>query len=253
MAKGPMAWTCPHCVRPTTLTEHNYSTGFNRIDVRVPEHDSIGLWYAAIACPALDCKKLALTVALKKGEYREGEGFVATDQIQIWRILPESSAKPQPDYIPEPLRNDYLEACRISTLSPKASATLSRRCLQGMIRDFWKTTKKPNLKQEIEAIQGMVEPATWKAIDAIREVGNVGAHMEQDINLIVEVDSDEAELLIRLIETLFKDWYVTRQEHYEQMVGLVTLAETKKKKLAEKKKAIYKEAGEAQATGDEGA
>ena len=42
-----------------------------------------------------------------------------------------------PDYIPEAIRKDYMEACAIIDSSPKASATLSRRCLQGMIRDFW--------------------------------------------------------------------------------------------------------------------
>ena len=36
--------------------------------------------------------------------------------------------------IPIPqLMDDYEEACAIVNLSPKASATLSRRCLQGMI------------------------------------------------------------------------------------------------------------------------
>jgi Domain of unknown function (DUF4145) len=53
-----------------------------------------------------------------------------------WRLLPASFAKPLPDYIPEPLRRDYEEACAIRDLSPKASATLIRRCIQGIIRDF---------------------------------------------------------------------------------------------------------------------
>jgi hypothetical protein len=49
---------------------------------------------------------------------------------------------PLPDYIPEQIKDDYYEACSILNLSPKASATLARRCLQGMIRDFWGITKK---------------------------------------------------------------------------------------------------------------
>lgn len=53
-------------------------------------------------------------------------------------IRPQSLFKHFPEYIPQTIRQDYEEACAIITLSPKASATLSRRCLQGMIRDFGK-------------------------------------------------------------------------------------------------------------------
>ena len=61
-------------------------------------------------------------------------------------IYPISSAKQFPTYIPLSIREDYEEACAIVSLSPKASATLSRRCLQGMIRDFWNIKKTTSLK-----------------------------------------------------------------------------------------------------------
>lgn len=57
-------------------------------------------------------------------------------------IHPKYLAKQFPDYIPQQIRNDYEEACAIFNLSPKAYATLSRRTLQGMIRDFWGESKK---------------------------------------------------------------------------------------------------------------
>ena len=72
----------------------------------------------------------------------------------------------------------------IRDLSPKASATLARRALQGMIRDYWKVSKG-RLIDEIDAIKEKVDPITWKAIDAIRRIGNIGAHMEKDINVII--------------------------------------------------------------------
>ena len=72
--------------------------------------------------------------------------------MQSWNLIPPSSAKAFPDYVPKPIRDDYLEACLIRDLSPKASATLSRRCLQGMIRDFW-GIKKTRLVDEIEAVK----------------------------------------------------------------------------------------------------
>ena len=42
--------------------------------------------------------------------------------------------------------------------------------------------------KEIEQIKGKVESLTWQAIDAVREVGNIGAHMGEDVNLIVDIE-----------------------------------------------------------------
>jgi hypothetical protein len=61
----------------------------------------------------------------------------ALDELENeWKLLPESRAKEFPDYVPAAILDDYRQACRIASFSPKASATLARRCLQGMIRDF---------------------------------------------------------------------------------------------------------------------
>ncbi|MCC7300620.1 MAG: DUF4145 domain-containing protein, partial [Verrucomicrobia bacterium] len=121
---------------------------------------------------------------------------------------------------------DYNEACLIQEASPKASATLSRRCLQGIIRDFWKV-KAGRLVDEIEQIKDKTDPLTWEAIDSVRKVGNIGAHMEKDIDLIVDVDPSEAELLIGLIETLIRDWYVTREERKSRLLQIKQVAEQK--------------------------
>lgn len=84
--------------------------------------------------------------------------------------MPASSATPFPDYVPLAIRQDYEEACAIRDLSPKASATLSRRCLQGLIRDYWKIVKS-RLVDEINALEDKVDPDTWAAIDAVRKIG----------------------------------------------------------------------------------
>lgn len=133
-----------------------------------------------------------------------------TEKIHL-NILPNSTAKQYPDYIPQAIRDDYSEACSIVNFSPKASATLSRRCLQGMIRDFWGISK-PRLIDEINELQDKIHATQWKVIDSIRRIGNIGAHMEKDINLIVDIDPDEAQKLIKLIELLIKDWYIQRHE-----------------------------------------
>jgi hypothetical protein len=102
-----------------------------------------------------------------------------------------------------------------------------------MIRDFWKISR-PKLVNEIKELEGKVDPATWQAIDGVRSVGNIGAHMETDINLIVDVDPEEANTLIGLIEFLLKDWYITRHDREEHMQKVIDLAKSK----ADAKKAL---------------
>ena len=126
-------------------------------------------------------------------------------------FFPDSNAKQYPNYIPSLIREDYEEACKILNLSPKASATLSRRCLQGMIRDFHKISKK-TLFDEIEAIETLISPQVSKVLHAVRQIGNIGAHMEKDINTIIEIEPSEANQLIQLIEYLMQEWYINQYE-----------------------------------------
>jgi hypothetical protein len=95
-----------------------------------------------------------------------------------------------------------------------------------MIRDFHDISKG-RLKDEINALKDRVAPQTWQAIDTVRSVGNIGAHMEKDINVIVDVDPQEAAMLIGLIEMLMEDWYINRHEREQQLSNIVALGEDK--------------------------
>ena len=80
-----------------------------------------------------------------------------------------------------------------------------------MIRDFLKIGGK-NLYEEIQQLEGKVTPQQWKAIDGLRKIGNIGAHMESDVNLIIDIDDGEAKKLQKLIEMLLDKWYIARYE-----------------------------------------
>ena len=238
----PFSWTCPYCAQPVTIREDDcveYVYSFH-YDAERTVHGEIGLGITAIACPNPVCRKLWLRVIFGSFKYIH-ERDIITDELQSWQLMPQSEAKPQPDYIPPAIVEDYKEACLIRDLSPKASATLSRRCLQGMIREFWKVKRKRNLWEEIEAIKDKVDALTWKAIHGVREIGNIGAHMKEDINLIVDVEPKEAQVLIGLIEMLFKDWYVARKEKEDRVADMIALSEVKKQTITEAKKKAVEE------------
>jgi hypothetical protein len=218
-------WTCPFCDRATTITDNDEQSGETRLTIK----NSVGLRQLTtvfVVCPNPNCKRFTLVAALAELNRNQHGGFVAGQPLQYWQLIPDSKAKPFPNYIPSGILNDYTEACRIRDLSPKASATLARRCLQGMIRHFW-NVKGKRLVDEIEAIKDKIDPLDWDAIEAVRKVGNIGAHMEADVNVIVDVEPGEAELLIGLIESLLKDWYVARENKRAHREALVKLAAEK--------------------------
>lgn len=142
-------------------------------------------------------------------------------------IIPNSLARDYSNVVPSHIQEDYSEAYAILHLSPKASATLSRRCIQSMIRDYWKVTKK-TLYQEIEAIKPNLNTLQTEAIDVLREIGNIGAHPNKDINTIIDINPEDAEKLIKLIEYFIKEWYIAKYEQTKLLKDVKSLGESKK-------------------------
>ncbi len=222
------SWKCPFCDRYSTVTDENISSNEFTFDDE-NKFGKLRLKTESITCPNPDCREFTLEASLferrlisdrNNGYYKDG------DLLSSWKLRPQSFARPLPNYIPQAIKEDYEESCLILSLSPKASATLARRCLQGMIRDFW-SIRPQNLFQEIEYIKDKLDSDTWEAIDVVRKVGNIGAHMERDINQIVEVGENEAGLLIGLIEMLIEEWYVSRHERQQRLAQIKQLGQDK--------------------------
>ncbi len=219
-----MHYHCPYCSHHATLNATDVFRYYQYINVNKSACGLIGIVIDAFTCPNKDCRQLKLKVLLKSATQYGDEGQIVRNE---WQLLPQSEAKVMPDYVPQPIVEDYYEACKIKDLSPKASATLARRCLQGMIRDFHGISKN-TLNEEIQALEDIVPSDVWTSIDAVRKVGNIGAHMKKDIDIIVNVEPEEAQLLLSLIEQLVDDWYVTRQDRKLRAEKIQALAVSKK-------------------------
>lgn len=219
-------WVCPYCDRAASITDQSFSTSVFKFQDNNKENCVLAISTVAITCPRRDCREYEISARLHKWDSERNR---LGSSLLEWKLRPQSNAKPLPEYIPKPIRDDYQEACLVRNLSPKASATLSRRCLQGIIRDYWGVSKA-RLIDEINDLKGTIDQSTWDAINAVRSIGNIGAHMEKDINVIIDVEPEEAQLLIGLIEILLKDWYVARHERDQHLQGIVALAQAKKPK-----------------------
>ncbi|MDE7445831.1 MAG: DUF4145 domain-containing protein [Lachnospiraceae bacterium] len=212
------SFRCPYCSIVMPITHATYADQYPAFNSNYGynhgEYYESTILISFFKCPS--CEKYTV--------FAEGKGTSVKNINTI--MQPNSLAKQFPDYIPEAIRNDYEEACAIVNLSPKASATLSRRCLQGMIRDFWEI-KESNLAKAIEKLEGNIPATQWKVIDGVRRIGNIGAHMEKDINLIVDIEPNEAQKLIKLIEHLLEQWYINRHEQEQLYADIIGIDESK--------------------------
>ncbi|WP_434684296.1 DUF4145 domain-containing protein [Pseudanabaena minima] len=193
---------CPHC-------SVGVSFEFGKIvweeeDVEKPDM-GYGIFYDH--CP--ECADLV--VLFKRGSYKEKKSDYYTDSY-LEDILFEEIIYPKfvnrkvETEVPERYRKDFLEACAVLPISAKASAALSRRILQDILREHFKI-KHSSLATEIEQFIALKDVPSYlsQAVDAIRNIGNFAAHPLKDTNTgeIVEVESGEAEWLLDVLESLF--------------------------------------------------
>jgi uncharacterized protein DUF4145 len=226
-----LVWTCPYCQHLSTLTDEDRTYSLHPLLPKAWEGE-LALVTKYIVCPNPKCRHYSLSVSIHwfqpQMQFRSDYDSRLGQVVKTWTLVPASNAKAFPHYVPQTVREDYEQACLIRELSPKASATLARRALQGMIRDFW-GVRENRLIDEIEVLRDKVDSMTWEAIDALRRIGNIGAHMEKDVNEIIDVAPDEATKLISLIEFLVQDWYVTRAEKEARLRELAKIGASKRR------------------------
>ena len=153
------------------------------------------------ACPA--CSKII--VAIDETHVRNPAIIHGT-----WLAYPKQASRaPLPPDVPSPYRQDYVEACNVLADSAKASAAISRRCLQMILRDVAKV-KPSDLSKEIDEVLPRLPSHLAEAIDAIRNIGNLAAHPSKSTNTgaVVDVEPGEAEWLLEVLEGLFDFYFI---------------------------------------------
>ncbi len=177
-------------------------------------------------CPS--CNKS--TVYLLTGTYDNKQKFT---EFSKELIFPHTTGRPPvPSQVPRSLADEYNEASAVLSKSAKASAALSRRILQSVLRDY-AHVKKGDLAEEVQEVIDRKElPSRLaEAIDAIRNIGNFATHPSKSTRTgeIVPVEEGEAEWLLDTIDGLFDHYFV-----------LPAKMDEKKQKLNQKLKEIGK-------------
>ena len=142
--------------------------------------DKDGGWIIArMACPS--CKRFVLILRNGTPQNSTNGSFIGINSVlpaKSLLVYPKSSSRePCPTEVPSEFADDYKEACLVIADSPKASAALTRRCLQNLLRDYFKV-RHGNLADEIQQVldSGKLPTGLGEEIDAVRNIGNFAAH-----------------------------------------------------------------------------
>jgi hypothetical protein len=120
-------------------------------------------------------------------------------------------------------------------ISPQASAALTRRCLQQVLRDHGQTKSKDLFDQIQEVINNNHVPtALADQLDAIRVIGNFAAHplKSKNTGMVLPVEEHEAEWNLDVLEAVFDHYFVKPAQAKARKAALnLKLAEAGKPQL----------------------
>jgi len=136
---------CPHCL----IDFHDRQTWWSV----VLGGDTEGQWVITRrTCPACNRFVLGLENGTSRGPITQGQQNAELNVLRSIQVWPKGVARaPVPPEVPPGIIEDYKEACLVLSDSPKASAALSRRCLQNLLRQA-AGVKPGDLSGEIQQI-----------------------------------------------------------------------------------------------------
>lgn len=192
---------CPHC-----------HTEFHDTPVTVPMGEDHEAHWAIVrrTCPA--CQRLVLELVAAEMVTGSGAGELFYNPHLRYLVRPRLPSRPAPPpEVPEDFAADYRDAASVLADSPKASAALSRRCLQHLLRE--KAGVKPHdLAKEIDEViaSGKLPSHLAEAIDAVRNIGNFAAHPIKSTSSgeVLPVEPGEAEWNLDVLDGLFDFFFV---------------------------------------------
>ena len=188
------------------------------------EQDPSGMWWAVLwdFCPG--CGETAVwVVSGTESDSMDPDEQPPTD-FEFRVVLPRIVAgRPVPSEVPLEFSVDYREACLILADSPKASAALSRRCLQTILREKTEVPHKDLYGEVRWVIENAGLPSLLvEVLDIPREIGNVGTHPMKNLEtgMIADVERWEAEWCLEIIEALYEHYFVAPARNEERLQRL---------------------------------
>ena len=234
---------CPHCLENCYMEERttwnfSHSTPGQKYIMHLGNDPDGHWWIEKVWCPNPVCGRVILSVInCESAQTERQRSSIPTGDERIVHVRPKATnRRPTPEEVPDDLAEDYREACLVIADSPKASAALSRRCLQHILREKAGVKNSSDLAKAIQEVldNPAVPPDVSTTLDMVRNIGNFSAHPNKSLRTgeIVDVEPMEAEWCLDTIEVLF-DFYFVKPADIEKRKRAVNekLAETGKPQM----------------------
>ncbi len=210
---------CPHC---STFVRFESARNAYDDSVAQQEHVIQGIWDSPnrpkgseitlaiylCACPNCGLPVIGLGSGRMVGDDYEPASYDERSYRVAWPAASWEAARGVPEEVPKEIAQDFREASAVLAISPKASAALSRRCLQAILREAGHT--QYNLEKQIEAALPNLPHYIARDLDHLRVIGNLAAHATKSKSSgeILDVEPGEAEWSLEVLEELFDHYYV---------------------------------------------
>jgi hypothetical protein len=197
---------CPHCA--IAFRAEPRETAISSYPKRDDQSVTYGFKIRSMICP--ECHRMAIFLVHGYWQPQQGNS-AATVHENVYEgfermVYPPSSVRVCPADVPINLKQDFEEACTVLSFSPKASAALSRRCLQQVLVEH-QGAQGRDLQKQIEDFIATKHPPAYISdhLHAVRQIGNYAAHPQKDMSTgeLLPVATGEAEWNLEVLESLF--------------------------------------------------
>ena len=214
---------CPHCscfyhYEDDEDPDSTTVASLEHALVAIGQDGDFNLHLRKDVCPNCGRVQLGLT-----GRMPDGGGWIDP-------LYPNRSIYPIPRVpaeVPHEFAEDYVEAWNILGDSPRASAALSRLCLERILAEKSGVPGVPgkNLKQDIEKVvqSNSLPTSISRLLDAPRLLGNLAVHDNRspETGTVVPVEPEDAEFCLEIIGLLFDHYFVTTDRNDERLKRLM--------------------------------
>jgi hypothetical protein len=183
---------CPHCGNEVPHTVEAQSSANEELFAN--DGDSVGVFesfYYLARCTT--CKNISL---FSDWDFDEAPG----DLKRAALLYP--SKKRLDNVVPKAIKDSFEEAKKVERVSPNAFAVLTRRSLELLCKD--QKAKGGNLKEKIHdlSLRGIIPATLTEMAEALRFLGNLGAH---DIEFDFEREETQAmeDFLVAMLEYVY--------------------------------------------------
>src|SRR5687767_3736522 len=103
MGRNSFNWTCPFCDHTATIQdEDQIRCDFTTREVS-GKHGQHWIFFVYVVCPNTECREFSLLVMLHEARKGGDGAWKRGKEVKSWRLVPESSARTFPSYIPAPI------------------------------------------------------------------------------------------------------------------------------------------------------